>query len=63
MGKKLNQKIAFTLFRLLGILVVGILFWILGFIVYNGISVISWEFLTTGPKDGMTKGGIFPALP
>lgn len=62
MGKKMNQKIAFALFRMLGILVVGILFWILGFIVYNGISVISWEFLTTGPTDGMTKGGIFPAI-
>lgn len=62
MSKKLNQKIAFTSFRILGILVVGILFWILGFIVYNGISVISWEFLTTGPTDGMTKGGVFPAI-
>ena len=62
MSKKLNQKIAFTSFRILGILVVGILFWILGFIVYNGISVISWEFLTTGPTDGMTQGGVFPAI-
>lgn len=62
MNKKLKQKIAFTSFRILGILVVGILFWILGFIVYNGISVISWEFLTTGPTDGMTKGGVFPAI-
>lgn len=62
MSKKLNQKIAFTSFRILGILVVGILFWILGFIIYNGISVISWEFLTTGPTDGMSKGGVFPAI-
>lgn len=62
MSKKLNQKIAFTSFRILGILVVGILFWILGFIIYNGISVISWEFFTTGPTDGMSKGGVFPAI-
>jgi phosphate ABC transporter, permease protein PstA len=62
MNKKTNQKIAFIIFRTLGLLVVGILFWILGFIVYNGISVISWEFLTTAPKDGMTAGGIFPAI-
>lgn len=62
MNKKLNQKIAFMLFRVLGLLVVGILFWILGFIVYNGIGIISWEFLTTGPTEGMTKGGIFPAI-
>lgn len=62
MNKKLEQKIAFALFRTLGLLVVGILFWIVGFIVYNGLGVISWEFLTTSPTDGMTKGGIFPAI-
>ena len=61
-NKKIKQKIAFSVFRLLGLLVVGILFWILGFIIYNGIGVINWEFLTTAPKDGMTAGGIFPAI-
>ena len=50
------------LFRILGIMVVGILCWILGFIVYHGIGVISWEFLTTAPTEGMTAGGIFPAI-
>jgi phosphate transport system permease protein len=38
------------------------LFVILGFIIYNGAGVISWEFLTGYPEDGMTKGGIFPAI-
>ncbi|NDV46298.1 phosphate ABC transporter permease PstA [Paludibacter sp. 221] len=58
----LKQKIAFVVFRLLGLLVVGILFWILGFIIYNGIGVISWEFLTAAPSGGMTAGGILPAI-
>ena len=62
MNKKTKQKIAFVIFRLLGLLVVGILFWILGFIVVNGAGVISWEFLSAAPKDGMTAGGIFPAI-
>lgn len=62
MSKLINEKIAFFIFRLLGIVVVAILFWILGFIVYNGIGVISWEFLTTAPREGMTAGGIFPAI-
>ena len=62
MGKKTNQQVAFWIFRLLGLIVVGILLWILGFIVWNGIGVISWEFLTTAPTDGMTGGGIFPAI-
>jgi phosphate transport system permease protein len=31
-------------------------------IVTKGHGVISWEFLTRMPTDGMTRGGIFPAL-
>ncbi|MFA7081047.1 MAG: phosphate ABC transporter permease PstA [Bacteroidales bacterium] len=62
MNKKLSQRIAFMVFRILGIMVVGILFWILGFIVYNGIGVISWEFIFSAPANGMTSGGIFPAI-
>lgn len=62
MNKRLSQRIAFIVFKALSYLVVGILIWILGFIVYNGISVISWEFLTTSPSEGMTAGGIFPAI-
>ncbi len=62
MNKKTSQKIAFLTFRILGIIVIAILFWILGFIVYNGIGVINWKFLTTEPTDGMTAGGIFPAI-
>ena len=46
MDKKISQQIAFWIFRVLGILVIVILFWILGFIIYNGIGVISWEFLS-----------------
>ena len=61
-NKRLNEKIAFIIFRILGVFVIGILFWILGFIVYHGIGVISWEFLTTEPTEGMTAGGIFPAI-
>ncbi|MEP7194966.1 MAG: phosphate ABC transporter permease PstA [Saprospiraceae bacterium] len=57
-----KQKIAFGFFRFASILVLFILFYILGFLIYKGISVISWEFLTTNPEEGMTKGGIYPAI-
>lgn len=60
--KKIKQQIAFGVFRLLGLFVVGILLYILGFIIYHGAGVISWEFLTTAPTEGMTAGGIFPAI-
>ena len=60
--KRITQKVAFSLFRLLSFAVVGILFWILGFIIVKGIGVVDWEFLTSAPEDGMTGGGIFPAI-
>ncbi|MFA6129044.1 MAG: phosphate ABC transporter permease PstA [Bacteroidales bacterium] len=61
-GKQLKQALAFNFFRLISLMVVGILFVILGFIMLKGIRVINWEFLTTMPKDGMTGGGIYPAI-
>jgi phosphate transport system permease protein len=62
MNRRTKQRIFFTLFRILGALILGILLWVLGFIVYHGAGVISWEFLTSAPADGMTAGGIFPAI-
>ncbi len=61
-SKRANQAVAFWTLRLLGLIVVGLLLWILGFIIYNGAGVISWEFLSTAPTDGMTEGGILPAI-
>lgn len=61
-NRKIKQQIAFAAFRMLGLMVIAMLFWILGFIVYNGIGVIGWEFLTSPPAEGMTAGGIFPAI-
>jgi len=60
--KKLTQTIFFTLFRVLSIVVVGILGAILGFILIRGAGAISWEFLSSYPTNGMTSGGIFPAI-
>ena len=62
MNKRLSQKIFFTLFRLISLMIVIVLFSILGFIIFNGAKSISWNFLTQMPTDGMTKGGIFPAI-
>ncbi|MDI5896647.1 phosphate ABC transporter permease PstA [Flavobacterium yafengii] len=60
--KRRNQKIAFGVFQFTSYTVVGLLFVILSFIVIKGISVISWEFISAMPKEGMTQGGIFPAI-
>lgn len=61
-GKRRKQSIAFWIFRLMALIVVAILVWILGFLVIKGAGVISWDFLTQAPSDGMTGGGIFPAI-
>ncbi len=61
-AKHRSQQFAFGIFRLLSLCIVLILFSILGFIIYKGIGVLSWEFITSAPEDGMTKGGIWPAI-
>lgn len=61
-SKRVSQLIAFNAFKLVSYMVVAILILIIGFITVRGISAISWEFLTTMPKEGMTEGGILPAI-
>ncbi len=60
--KQIKQIIIFWLFRIITLSVIAVLVWILGFLVVRGIGVISWDFLTTYPTEGMTQGGIFPAI-
>lgn len=61
-NKRLAQQAAFGVFTFLSYSVVAILVVILGFIIIKGAGVISWDFLTEAPADGMTAGGIFPAI-
>jgi phosphate transport system permease protein len=61
-SKERKQVIAFIVLRVMSLTVVLILLTILSFIIYRGIGVISWDFLTRMPEEGMTKGGIYPAI-
>lgn len=60
--KRIQQAFAFWIARSIAFAIIGILFLILFFIFKRGIGVISWEFLTSMPKNGMTEGGILPAI-
>lgn len=60
--KRIVQRTVFVFFTFLSYSVVAILFTILGFIIIKGAGVISWDFLTKAPEEGMTEGGIFPAI-
>ena len=63
MTRKQKTEVAvFWSFRLMAAAVVGILAWILGFLIIKGAGVVSWEFFTEMPSDGMTSGGILPAI-
>lgn len=60
--KMLAQNVAFTMFRVLSGTIVTLLFVILAFIIIQGMKVLTWDFITTPPSDGMKGGGIWPAV-
>jgi phosphate transport system permease protein len=56
------EKLYRTLFMMMVLLLVLPVLIILGTLVVKGGSVLSFEFLFSNPTDGMTAGGILPAL-
>ena len=62
MSKKFTERLGFAL---LSCSAAGVLLF-LGVILFDifskGIGVISWKFLSQPPQQGMTEGGIFPAI-
>jgi phosphate transport system permease protein len=62
MSPRLSQKIAFAFLFLATLVLVLPVAVILAIIVAKGASAISWDFLISMPRDGMTAGGIFPAI-
>jgi phosphate transport system permease protein len=62
MHPRSSQKIAFVVLFMATLLVILPVVVILLIIVVKGASAISLEFLFTAPRDGMTAGGILPAI-
>ena len=60
--RRLKEIFGFNILRLCVGIVIVILIVILYDITSKGIGVISWKFLTAMPKNGMTEGGILPAI-
>lgn len=42
--------------------ILGVLAWLLVDVAIHGLPRISWSFLGEAPREGMTAGGIFPAI-
>lgn len=56
------QKIGYAATAIISAVVIVPIFLVILFIVINGIQAISWEFLSQPPRNGMTEGGIMPAI-
>ncbi|MBA7649217.1 hypothetical protein ES703_57012 [subsurface metagenome] len=60
--RKFRGIIGFSLIRLSAIVVILILGVIIFDIAMKGFRAINWAFLFDFPREGMTEGGIFPAI-
>ena len=60
--RKLNERLGFGLLGACMLTVVLLLVVIFFDIASKGASSISWSFLTQMPRNGMTEGGILPAI-
>jgi phosphate transport system permease protein len=56
------QRLGFGVLTLLALLTITPIVAIVGYIIIKGAPVISWQFLTTFPREGMKAGGIWPAI-
>ncbi len=61
-SRHIKQKIYFSIFGLTLLIALSVLALIIYFVFSRGIGVINWEFIFSAPKNGMTEGGIFPAI-
>lgn len=62
MTRQQANRLAKSAITLVATLVVLPIVLVIFYVIYQGIGVISWEFLFTAPRNGMREGGIWPAL-
>ena len=57
-----RENFFLSLIRTLGFTGAVVLIVISFFVVYNGLPVLTWKFITQPPMESMTQGGIFPVI-
>ncbi len=62
MKRQQVQKIAVGVITTVAVLIVIPVVLVILYIVVRGAGTLSWEFLTAPPYNGMTQGGIMPAI-
>ncbi len=60
--RRYKEKLAYLFLISMIIIILSSVFMMFYFIIFRGIKVINWQFLTQMPQKGMTAGGIFPAI-
>lgn len=57
-----TQRLAVGIIWLLAGLTIGVLLFIIAFILYHGLPHVSWNFLTQAPHSMGREGGVFPMI-
>lgn len=57
-----SQKVAVTMLWLLAAITVGILLFIIAYILFNGLPAVTWEFLSSSPQSMGREGGVLPMI-
>jgi phosphate transport system permease protein len=59
---KFTQALAVLLLGSATLLTLAVLFFVIAFVLVKGLPGVTWDFLTTAPKEMGKEGGIFPTL-
>jgi phosphate transport system permease protein len=62
MSRQQSQRLARILITIGAAVAIIPIIIVITFLIINGLRAISWEFLTQPPSNGMTEGGIMPAI-
>lgn len=62
MSRQQTQRLAGILLTIAAAIAIIPILIVITFLLVNGLQAISWEFLTQPPSNGMTEGGIMPAI-
>ena len=62
MNRQTQNNIATRVLQVAAFVVVIPIVFVILYVVYQGIGALSWEFISAAPTNGMTEGGIMPAL-
>jgi phosphate transport system permease protein len=60
--KQRSETVAKAVFGLMTLAMIIPLILIVGFLIFKAAPLLSWDFLTSNPTNGMRKGGIWSAL-